>query len=204
MKKLSTLGKKRHAGWQESFLNLLPIIQRSLRYQFRFLRTYAREEAMQNALAISAIAYARLYAQGRAHVANAYSLARYSGRQHRSGRIAGGHLNAKDAVSRCAAVSRGLKVMRLHGLDPQNCSWIDAILEDKRASIPDVVATKLDMRAWLRTLPIRTRRIARDLAQGCCTAEAAQKHSLSPGRISQLRRELEHSWSSFQGEVVCN
>ena len=31
---------------------------------------------------------------------------------------------------------------------------------------------------------------------------AAKKHRVSPGRISQIRRELMDNWREFQGELV--
>jgi len=41
---------------------------------------------------------------------------------------------------------------------------------------------------------------AQELAKGETTGKTARKFGLSEWRISQLRRELEESWSEFQGE----
>jgi hypothetical protein len=38
------------------------------------------------------------------------------------------------------------------------------------------------------------------LAAGYSTAEAAERFRLSPGRISQLRREYQDAWEVFQRE----
>jgi hypothetical protein len=69
---------------------------------------------------------------------------------------------------------------------------------DKRASIPDQVAAKIDVNAWFASLTHRTKQIAKDLAFGASTSEVAQKHGVTAGRISQLRRLLAESWAIFQ------
>ena len=43
------------------------------------------------------------------------------------------------------------------------------------------------------------RESGQDLAIGFTTNEAAKKQNLSPGRISQIRRELYRSWLEFHG-----
>jgi len=53
---------------------------------------------------------------------------------------------------------------------------------------------------WLDTLRSRDRKIALTLAAGETTAGTACKFSLTPGRVSQVRRELEEAWQAFQGE----
>jgi hypothetical protein len=83
------------------------------------------------------------------------------------------------------------------------CSkWIDTLVEDKRAAIVDQVIAKLDVGAWFATLTQQMKQIATDLAFGCTTSEVAQKHGLTAGRISQLRRTLEASWLAFQHEAT--
>ena len=82
--------------------------------------------------------------------------------------------------------------------------WIDVLVEDRRASIADQVAIRIDAREWLATLSRRTKQIARDLAVGFSTSEVARKHGVTAGRISQLRRTLQQSWLEFQGEPAAN
>jgi DNA-binding transcriptional regulator YiaG len=43
--------------------------------------------------------------------------------------------------------------------------------------------------------------IAESLAAGYRTDEVAEKFSLSPARIAQLRREFEASWRAFQQQA---
>jgi hypothetical protein len=112
------------------------------------------------------------------------------------GRPAAGRMNGRDVTSRYAQIAHDIQI------DRSQSQWIDVLVLDKRASVPDQVAAKLDVGAWWATLARRTKRIAQDLALGCSTSQVAAKHGLSPGRISQLRRSLELSWAQFQGERV--
>src|SRR3954469_9808637 len=134
----------RRRSCQSGFLNLLPRIERLLKFEFRRLRPRERDEATQNAIALCFFTYARLHAQDRHLVANPWSLARFAARQHRGGRVAGGHLNSKDAMSPYAAQRRGIKLLRLCGQDPQNCSWIDDVVDNRRARVDDIVAARVD------------------------------------------------------------
>jgi DNA-binding NarL/FixJ family response regulator len=50
-------------------------------------------------------------------------------------------------------------------------------------------------------LPQRNRQIAEALSLGHSTSAVAKRFKVSPGRISQLRNELQQSWLEFQGET---
>jgi hypothetical protein len=58
----------------------------------------------------------------------------------------------------------------------------------------------MDFTAWLLSLPKRGRKMALTLAAGETTGEAAKQFGVSPGRISQVRRQLKDSWDEFVGE----
>ena len=103
-------------------------------------------------------------------------------------------MNGKEPLSRYAQISNEIQFERQTG------EWIDTLVEDKRASVADQVAAKMDVRAWFATLTKRMKEIAKDLAFGCSTSEVAKKHGVTAGRISQLRRVLEESWAAFQQE----
>ena len=105
-------------------------------------------------------------------------------------------MNGKEPLSRYAQLNNGIQIEQLHG------NWLDLLVEDKRASVPDQVAAKIDVSAWFATLTQRMKQIAKDLALGCSTAEVASKHGVTAGRISQMRRTLEESWAMFQNESV--
>jgi hypothetical protein len=103
-------------------------------------------------------------------------------------------MNGKEPLSRYAQLGNGIQV--------QQTKWIDLLVEDKRASVPDQVAAKMDVGAWFATLSRRMKQIARDLAFGFSTSEVAKKYGVTAGRISQMRRVLESSWADFQKESV--
>ena len=56
------------------------------------------------------------------------------------------------------------------------------------------------MESWLKSLPVRHRRIAQFLANGETTKAAARKFKVIDGRISRLRKELAQSWHRFVGD----
>src|SRR5262249_9808125 len=104
--------------------------------------------------------------------------------------------NGKEPLSRYAQISNDIEIER------QTSNWIDAMVEDKRAAIPDQVAAKLDFATWFATLTKRMKEIAKDLAFGSSTSEVANKHVVTAGRISQARRSVEESWLAFQQDAA--
>ena len=105
-------------------------------------------------------------------------------------------MNGKEPLSRYGQISNGIEV------EAQTSNWIDAMVEDKRAAVADQVAAKMDVGAWFATLTKRMKEIAKDLAFGSSTSEVANKHGVTAGRISQLRRSLEESWLAFQQDAA--
>ena len=182
--------------WQSAFVAMLPEIEQKLRLAFCRLDPEAREDAIEEGIVHSLLVYVRLDEQGRAEVATPSSLAWYSSRLVKRGRPAAGRMNAKDPLSRYGQISNGIEV------ECQPSTWIDMLVEDKRAAVADQVAARMDVGAWFATLTKQMKEIAKDLAFGCSTLEVAKKHGVTAGRISQLRRSLEESWLSFQQEAV--
>src|SRR4249920_1799725 len=151
--------------WQSSFVAMLPEIEQKLHLAFCRLDREAREDAIEEGVVHSLLAYFRLVEQGRADVATASSLAWYSSRHVKRGRPAGGRMNGKEPLSRYGQISNDIEV------ENQSGKWIDLLVEDKRASVADQVAAKMDFSAWFATLNKRMRQIARDLAFGCSTSD---------------------------------
>ena len=193
--------ERNETTWQSDFVAMLPEIQQKLRLAFCRLDAEAREDAIEEGVVHSLLAYIRLHDQGRAEVATPSSLAWYSSRHVKRGRPAGGRMNGKEPLSRYAQLGRGIQVEQLDGYSKKRDEWIDTLVEDKRAPVADQVAAKMDVGAWFATLTKRMKEIAKDLAFGCSTSEVAKKHGVTAGRISQLRRSLEESWSVYQQEA---
>jgi DNA-binding NarL/FixJ family response regulator len=95
-----------------------------------------------------------------------------------------------------------VSVERLDLFDDPNDEWQEIVVEDKHSGPADIAATRVDFRAWLESLPERTRRVAETLATGEATSHVARMFSMSASRVSQLRRELYDAWRIFTGEVV--
>ena len=78
---------------------------------------------------------------------------------------------------------------------------LEEILQDNHQTpVPDQVTFRQDFPAWRLTRCERDRRLVDDLMVGERTLDVSAKHGLSPGRISQLRRDFLEDWNRFCGE----
>lgn len=188
-------------AWHASFLTLLPAIVRYASIAFGNLKPEAREEAVQEAVCNTLVAYHRLVELGKADLAYASVLARYAVAQVRSGRQVGGRLNGQDVLSPYASIRSGISVHRLDRFDRDEDGWQEIVVEDRQAGPADVAACRIDVADWLGTLSRRKRKIATTLASGETTKAAAKRHKVSAGRVSQIRRELAESWRRFHGRT---
>ena len=199
----STVAQKQEStSWQQRFLQLLPRIRSQAQSRFRHLPPEAREEATAEVIASALVSYARLVALGQEDRAFATTLVRYAVAKFRAGRRVGCRLNGHDVTSDYCRQKNGVLVERLDRCDERSGNWQELVVEDRNATPAEVAATRMDVGAWLAQLARRTRQIAKDLARGYSTSEVACKHGISAGRISQMRCELEASWSEFQHEPV--
>ena len=192
--------KARRDGWQAGFLAMLPTIRRVASIRLNRLRGEAREDAIQEVIACCAVAYARLYRQGRVELAYPSVLARFAVRQYHDGRRFGGTLCIRDVLSPYAQRRKGFHVERLDWFNDEENGWKEAVVFDDETPVVDQVAFRLDFPAWLATQGKRRRKIAETLALGHTTGEVAKRFAVSPGRISGLRREFCRSWRDYQGE----
>jgi hypothetical protein len=187
-------------AWHEDFLKLLPAIRQHASIAFRNLKPEAREEAVQEVICNALVAYRRLVELGKTDIAYASPLARYGVAQTRAGRKVGCKLNGKDALARYARIKHGICVDRLDRYDRENESWQEIVVEDRHAGPAEVAACRIDFGTWRARLNSRQRRIADLLASGESTNTVAKKMRLTPGRISQTRRELMQDWQAFTAE----
>jgi hypothetical protein len=187
-------------AWHHHLLQILPAIRSQAAAAFRKADPAAREEAIQEVVANTFVAYARLVEQEKVHVAFAPSLAGFAIAQVRAGRRVGSRLNVRDVSS---AHCRAKKGVRLESLDQQvSEEWMEITVESRRATPADIAAVRIDFASWLSTLTPRKRRLAERLATGETTSAAACALGISRGRISQLRAELCNAWHFFQGESL--
>lgn len=193
--------KKPVPAWHAGFLKLLPRITRYAEAAFRKLPAVTREDLVQEAVANSMLAYVRLFERGKTAVAFASVLARFAVAQIRDGRRVGNKLNVRDVSSTYAQKKKAIALTSLDHFDRNEGAWLEAIIEDGATPVADQVAFRLDFPTWLASFSRRDRRIAELLAAGHGTGDVARRFHLSPGRISQKRREYMRSWLGFQGET---
>ena len=184
----------RHA----EFLAMLPAIRSSAQIAFRKLPPELRHDLIQEVVANSFVAFARLVERGQADRASATPLAHYAIAQVRVGRRVGSRLRIGDALSNYAQYRKQFFVERLDQFSDEDGCWEEVLVEDRRATPADVAAWRIDFAAWLRRLTARLRKIALALAAGETTSAAARMFGVSPARISQIRELLRRSWEAFQ------
>jgi RNA polymerase sigma factor (sigma-70 family) len=181
----------------ERFVAMLPRIRQLARRAFRRLRPELKEDVVQEVIANAYCAFVRLVGRGKADVAYATPLATFAILQVIGGRQVGTKLNRRDVLSPRARAAGEIIVERLDEFDHDQGDWRAALLEDRRATPADTAAARIDVAAWLRSLPDRSRRIATMLAMGESTRSVSRQFNLSSARISQLREELKTTWERF-------
>ena len=195
--------------WQEQFLaHILPVVKDLARRRFRSLPRGEQEEATAEAVAGALIHFVRLVRRGLDPREFAARLAQIALYRVLAGRLAGSPDRSQDVLSRLARQQRGFTVRSLDmgenleaDSDQAPQDWRDLVLEDHRSTPAEIAIVRLDFTAWLGRMNQRRRQIAEQLAAGYRTEEVARQFRLSPGRISQLRREFEASWEKFQRDV---
>ena len=186
----------------EQFLQMMPSIVRHARIRFRCLSPAMRKDAVDDVVCLAFAAYARLVELGKEDIAYATPLAGYAVAQFRAGRRVGLRRNTRDLLSDACRRRHGLTIERVDRFDRTSGEWQEVLVEDRRFGPADAAATRIDFTAWLKSLTKRNRRLAEKLATGESTEGAARSFKLSAARISQLRRELAHSWHLFQAELA--
>ena len=197
----STRCKMSTPAWHAEFEAMIPIIETHAKIAFRGLNPDARAEAIQETICNACQAYARLAELGRTSVAYPSALARFGVSQTKAGRKVGGKLNCRDIASSYCQQKKNLIVQRLDRYDLDEESWAEILIEDKHAGPAETAIVRIDFSTWLEFLPRRLRKVATFLAKGETTTAASKRFRLSPGRISQLRRELYLAWHRFQGDL---
>ncbi len=182
------------------FLSLLPAIQEQARFAFRNEKAEHRQDLTAEVIANCWAALVRLVERGLLEVVYPTPLAQYAIKQVRDGRRVGAKLNVLDISSEYCQARKQITIERLDVFDERTGEWHEVLIEDRHAGPAETAAARIDIGEWFDSLPRRKRRIAQTLASGETTKRTARKFRVSPGRISQTRRELQTTWQEFQGE----
>ncbi len=188
------------AKHQEQFTQMLPTITRMASIAFRDLDPEGKEEATAEVVAHAFVMFAGLVERGREAVAYPSVLAMYGIRRVRIGRMAATKQNVRDISSTFCQQQKGVTLQRLDKFDREEDAWQEVVVEDRHAGPAEIAATRIDFRDWLQVLSLKQKKAAEKLAVGESTSKVAKMLGVSPGRISQLRRELLESWKAFQSE----
>ena len=132
-------------AWHAGFLAAMPLIQTNAQIHFRHLRPERREKAVQEAIASACKSYRELAAKGRLHDAHRTTLARFVVNHVRNGRYVGGSQDsARDAMSPRAQSRYRFQTQSIDRYDSKIRGWRQIAVEDRKTSIPDLVAFRID------------------------------------------------------------
>lgn len=187
---------------QTAFLALVPRIETHARIYFRHVRCLdKRADLVADTVALAWTWYRRLVERGKdvAHFKMAFIF--LVTRAVKSGRRLTGQEKAKDVLSPSAQKRHGFAVATLPSHSTLNGTPVEEALRDNtRSEVPDQVCFRIDFADWLASLTDRDRRIVMDMAVGERTRHLAHKYGVSPGRVSQKRREFQQDWTAFCGD----
>ncbi len=83
-----------------------------------------------------------------------------------------------------------------HGQQRQD-AFEERLRDNTLTPVPEQAAFRIDFPAWRGTRNERDRRVVDDLMAGGRTKDVSRKFEMSPGRVSQLRREFREDWRRF-------
>jgi hypothetical protein len=188
-----------------TFLKHLPRFEAHARFAFRRLGCpHARADRVAETIGLAWRHFAALARRGKRPEEFVTTLALRCSQAVKAGRRLAGCETGTDVLSPVAQVRHDVSVTRLpdhdRGLDRHPLPGVlaDALIDNTRSAVPEQAAFRVDFPRWRASLRRRDRRILDALAGGERTADAARRFKLSPGRISQLRREFEEGWEQFQ------
>ena len=191
------------ADLQASFLtSVLPKVLSHGRVYFRHLRSAElKEEYVAEMVALTWKWHRRLAERGKDSTRFPTALATFAARAVRNGRRLAGMDRARDVLSPLAQQRKGFAVGKLPDCSTLDGSPLHEALHDNTKSPPDQQAMfRIDFPSWRASRNDRDRRVLDDLMLGERTLDVAGKHGLSPGRVSQLRREFLRDWHRYCDE----
>ena len=189
---------------QTRFLLLLPRIKTCAQFRFRDIKCAdTRADRIAEVIALAWKWFVTLEQRGKDPASFVSTLATLAARAVRSGRRLAAGEPAKDVFSSRPQVRQGFTVMTLPVPSTGPGNGLDDVLRDNtQTPPPDAAAFRIDFPRWFATLSTRTGRLVDKLMSGEKTSVAARAVGVSPGRVSQWRRELHDDWLRFHGELA--
>jgi hypothetical protein len=186
------------------FQAVLPRVELHARVFFRHLRCPDRkQDAINECIALAWTWFVRLAERGKDASRFVSALASFCARRVQSGRRLCGQEKANDVLSPAAQHRRGFTVSPLpQGSSLRGSVFDEALADNTVTPVDEQVCFRIDWHAWLRTRTERDRRIIDAMALRERTQALARQFGISPGRVSQLRRELHADWEQFCSDPV--
>jgi hypothetical protein len=198
-----------------AFLVLLPRVETHARIYFRGIACKdKRADRVAETVGLAWRWYVRLQERGKDPQEFPQAFACLVARAVKCGRRVAGTEKATDVMNERCQQQYGFKVESLaastrapfdrlysepHGQEMQDP--VEERLQYNLVSpIPTQVQFKIDFAAWLKTLTPRERRIIQAMARNERTLDLSKTFKVSPGRMSQLRREFCLGWKRFCGD----
>ena len=184
-----------------AFLSIMPAVLRHAEFAFRLTRDRNTfDDRVQETLCLCWMWTLRLWEQGKDARAFPTSLARFATRHVKGGRtFVGGKVGRNDALSPLAHAIHGFIAQSLpeHQNTSSAAPWMERLVDQPGSRVAELAAFRIDFPAWLQRLSGRDRGMAEEMAQGETTRELASQFGMSPGRVSQLRRQFQDDWRGF-------
>jgi hypothetical protein len=186
------------------FLSFLPRIEAHARVGFRDIRCPdIRADRIAETIALAWKWFLRLEERGQDATKFVSAIATYAVKAVRSGRRVAGMARSKDVMNPITQRRYGFAVEKLpESSTSTGNSLTEALVDNTVTPPPDAAAFRVDFPRWLKTLPDRDQRLARELMVGERPLGAARRFKMSPARVSQVRRELCQDWARVHGEGV--
>jgi hypothetical protein len=186
-----------------SFLAMVPRIIAHGHVCFRHLRCpFEQADAVAEMLALGWLWHIRLAQRGKDATQFVTALASYAAKSVNSGQRLMGMERTQDLLSPRAQRLHGLVIRKLTDRSTLGtCPLAEALCDNAQTPVPDQVAFRHDFPLWRLTRTKRDRRIIDGLMVGERPLDISRKHGISPGRVSQLRREFCDDWSRYCGDL---
>ena len=186
------------------FLALLPRIETHGRIYFRHVKCQCKkDEAIAEMRALAWKWFLRLAQRGKDPADFLVTFTRFLARAVNSGKRLCGQEKAKDVLSNQAQQKHGFVVETFsQNSSPTGNVWDEALQDNTQSEVLDQVIFRIDFPKWRSTFTERDQRLIDQLMVGEQTDQVARKFGLTPGRVSQLRREYKADWQRFNDELI--
>ena len=173
--------------------SVLPVVRA---YAYRAFAGYdaeRREEYVAEAVSAAFVSFVSLLKRGRARRVTAGRLAYFAVKHVRNGRHVGGSQNgARDAMT----TRDGRSPIRFGTIDDLPTVFHDALVDNTQSPVSEQAAFRIDFAEFLSGQSEKKQEVAVLLAQGHRGKDVATMVGLTPGRVTQIRQELDTEWSA--------